>query len=134
MVRGDNMEKRNTKQKSLVRKIVRDLNTHACAEEIYHRVIKVNPRISLATVYRILHEMVDTQELREVANGSGATVFDPTTHPHYHIQCIKCNQLFDVDIPYHENLDNELRDKTSFSILSHDLTFKGICTRCTPKN
>ncbi len=123
------MEKRNTKQKILVKQIVMDLNMHVNAETIYQHVHQIYPKISLATVYRILNEMVEQQELIAISSSNGPTIFDPTTHPHYHGICNVCNQLFDVEVPYQKQLD-AMGKKALGQSVTHELIFKGVCSYC----
>jgi Fe2+ or Zn2+ uptake regulation protein len=56
--------KRTTRQLEQVFKALQGDHTHPFAHEIYQRVHKKLPRISLATVYRNLHSLVDEGKIR----------------------------------------------------------------------
>lgn len=127
------MDKRNTIQKELVRKAVVELHHHVSAEEVYDYIKKDYPGISKGTVYRNLTLLVEENKLRKVALPDGPDRFDFTLKPHYHIQCIKCNEIFDVDMEEITNLEEKIHDKQGFDFLSHDILFKGVCPKCLKK-
>ena len=52
------MVRRNTIQCSLVFEAVNTLKCHATADEIYDAIVKQNPTISRATVYRNLNRLL----------------------------------------------------------------------------
>ncbi|PYO07392.1 MAG: hypothetical protein DMD75_20975 [Candidatus Rokuibacteriota bacterium] len=56
--------KRTTRQLAQVLKALQGDHTHPFAHEVYQRVHKKLPRISLATVYRNLHSLVDEGKIR----------------------------------------------------------------------
>ncbi len=58
------LRKRTTRQLEQVFKALEGDHTHPFAHEIYRRVHKRLPRISLATVYRNLHSLVEEGKIR----------------------------------------------------------------------
>ena len=92
--------KRNTIQSSLVLETVRKLQCHATADEVYSEIIKTYPTISRGTVYRNLQRLCETGEIRKREIPDGADRFDHLCDDHYHIRCVKCGRVFDVDMEY----------------------------------
>lgn len=122
--------KRNTIQSSLVLETVRKLQCHATADEVYSEIIKTYPTISRGTVYRNLQRLCETGEIRKREIPDGADRFDHLCDDHYHIRCVKCGRVFDVDMGYIPNLEQSVRDAHGFSFTGHDIVFKGICPEC----
>lgn len=122
--------KRNTIQSSLVLETVRKLQCHATADEVYSEIIKTYPTISRGTVYRNLQRLCETGEIRKREIPDGADRFDHLCDDHYHIRCVKCGRVFDVDMEYIPNLEQSVRDAHGFSFTGHDIVFKGICPEC----
>lgn len=122
--------KRNTIQSSLVLETVRKLQCHATADEVYSEIIKTYPTISRGTVYRNLQRLCETGEIRKREIPDGADRFDHLCDDHYHIRCVKCGRVFDVDMGYISNLEQSVRDAHGFSFTGHDIVFKGICPEC----
>jgi len=91
---------RSTIQRSLVLEAVRELQCHATTDEIYDAIKKKHPNISRGTVYRNLNLLSDIGVIRKVEMPSGADRFDHINLEHYHARCLKCGQLFDVEMEF----------------------------------
>lgn len=124
------MNKRNTIQRSLVFDAVKELHCHAPANEIYEHVIKNHPNVSRGTIYRNLNLLSDMGEIRKVEIPNSADCYDHQCHDHYHLQCIKCGRVFDVDMDFILDLDLHINNTHGFEFVSHDIVFKGICPEC----
>src|SRR5262245_28123351 len=77
--------KRKTRQLEQVFAALQGDHTHPFAHEIYRRVHKKLPRISLATVYRNLHNLVEEGKIRTLLVDDQGTRFDPETREHDHL-------------------------------------------------
>lgn len=122
--------KRNTIQRALVLEAVNKLKCHATADEIYQEVAGGHPNISKGTVYRNLHQLAESGEIRKLEVPGGADRFDHRCSDHYHVRCLKCGRVFDVDMEYIGDLEKGIRDPHGFVFSGHDLMFKGICPDC----
>lgn len=127
------MIKRNTIQKTLVLEAVNQLKCHATAEEIYNLVKTKYPNISKVTVYRNLNQLAECGEIRKLEVPGGADRFDHRSCAHYHIRCLECGRVFDVDMAYISDLEERIRDTHGFTFSGHDLMFKGLCPDCRSK-
>lgn len=124
------MSKRNTIQRSLVLEAVKELRSHATSDEVYDTIVKKHPNISRGTVYRNLNWLSDNGEIRKVEMPSGADRFEPQCHEHYHARCVKCGQIFDVDMEFIADLEKNIKDTYGFTFTGHDIIFKGTCLKC----
>lgn len=124
------MLRRNTVQKNLVLNAVRTLGNHATAEEIYKQVYSEYSSVSKATVYRNLNLLSEEGQIRRIEVPGEPDHFDHNTSDHYHIVCVKCSRIFDVDMDVIPDLAGMVRDKKGFRILSGEVVFKGICPDC----
>lgn len=124
------MVKRHTIQNSLVLEAVNKLKCHATADEIYDEIRQGHPHISRGTVYRNLQRLCETGEIRKWEIPGGADRFDHLCHDHYHVRCVKCGRVFDVDMEYMAGLEKSIRDTHGFIFTAHDIVFKGICPDC----
>jgi Fur family peroxide stress response transcriptional regulator len=74
-----------------------DGNTfHPSATDIYNRVAKDYPAISLATIYNTLDALSKNGMLRELPITKDKMNYDPDTSEHDHAYCAKCGRIFDV--------------------------------------
>lgn len=124
------MMKRNTIQCSLVLEAVNKLQCHATADEIYGTIAKDYPTIGRGTVYRNLKRLSEEGEIRKIEVPGGPDCYDHQCHSHYHVRCVNCGRLFDVDMEYLPDLEKFIKDPHGFEFISHDIIFKGICPNC----
>ena len=124
------MERRNTIQKDLVLKTVQELKRHLTADEVYEFIKKEHPTIGRGTVYRNLTILVEEGAIRKVEVPDGSDRFDFTLKDHYHVKCVKCGDIFDVDMEQLPDLKAKIRDTHGMEFLGYDIFFKGICPAC----
>lgn len=127
------MEKRNTIQKELVLDAVRSLQNHAAADEVYAFIAKDHPSIGKATVYRNLNILAEDGEIRKVGIPDGSDRYDHMLKEHYHVKCINCNHVFDVDMDVVPDLKTYIHDTHGIQFLSYEILFKGVCSACQKK-
>lgn len=121
----DNM-KRNTKQKQLVLNALEEL-FHPTAQEIYNFVKKSYPKISIASIYRILAGFEEQNKLLHIQIPSNADCYDYNIHQHYHLSCKKCKKIYDLPIPYLSDLNKKTE---KYLIEDHTILFNGLCANC----
>ncbi len=119
---------RYSMQRELILAEVLQRKDHPDAEAIYQSVKKTCPAISLGTVYRNLNLLVKDGKIRRVV--MDREIFDSTLKPHYHMRCVKCGSVFDVDIPYLTEIEAQAHKGSGFVVLSHDVKFFGVCKHC----
>lgn len=126
--------KRNTIQRALVLEAVNSLKCHATADEIYDFIAAEHPSISKGTVYRNLNQLSEIGMIRRVEVPDSADRFDHRVQNHYHVRCLKCGRVFDVEMAYMENLEKSIQDAHGFAFSGHDIMFRGICPECGEKS
>lgn len=127
------MERRNTIQKELILNAVMEMHRHVTAEEVYNYVKNEHSTIGKGTVYRNLNILAGEGRIRKVEIPGGADCFDFMLKKHYHVKCIKCGRVFDVDMDEIKELESFIHDKQGFEFLDYDILFKGICRECQNK-
>jgi len=122
--------KRSTPQRRVILEEIRKADSHPSADELYERVRRRLPRISLGTVYRNLETLVACGEIRKVGLGGAYMRFDATPTPHYHIRCSICGRVDDIDIPPLCPPDSQVETCTGYRVEGHELEFHGVCAGC----
>lgn len=120
---------RRTIQKTLIITALKKLH-HPTADEVYRSVEEKHPNISKGTVYRNLKTMVEEGKIRKIRVGDGADNFDHIIYCHYHFVCRQCNEIFDVGLPYMEELNIRLTSVEGFLAEEHEIVFTGLCPKC----
>ncbi|RJR22349.1 MAG: transcriptional repressor [Desulfobacteraceae bacterium] len=126
-----------TRQRELILREVKDAGAHPTADEIYERVRKKLPRISLGTVYRNLEMLASSGFISRLEPEHPQMRFDWKTSDHYHITCMQCGAIEDAEIEPSDNplehLENALGNLTKYGIFGHKLEFVGLCRKCRIK-
>ena len=124
------MERRNTIQKELILEAVRGLKRHLTADEVYEYITKEHPTIGKGTVYRNLNILAEEGAIRKVEVPDGPDCFDFTLKNHYHVKCLKCGKVYDVDMDVLPDLLDKIHDPHGMQFVDYDIFFKGICASC----
>lgn len=124
------MERRNTIQKALILRAVCELKRHLTADEVHEFVKRDHPSIGKGTVYRNLAILTEEGAIRKVEVPDGSDRFDFTLKNHYHVRCVKCGEVFDVDMDEIPDLQKKIHDTHGMEFLTYDIFFKGICPEC----
>ena len=122
--------RRNTIQKDLVRNAVYEMKRHVTANEVYEFIKESYHTIGKGTVYRNLDILVEEGALRKVEVSEGPNRFDFTLKNHYHVRCVKCGEVSDVDMDEIPDLMKKIHDTHGIEFLGYDISFKGICQKC----
>ena len=125
--------RRNTIQKDLVRNAVYEMKRLVTANEVYEFIKEAYPTIGKGTVYRNLDILIEEGALRKIEVPDGPNRFDFTLTNHYHVRCIKCGSVSDVDMDEIPNLLEKIHNTQGIKFVDYDILFKGICLKCREK-
>ncbi|MFQ6001822.1 MAG: Fur family transcriptional regulator [Anaerolineae bacterium] len=123
---------RPTKQRLAVLKVLQGTKSHPDANWIYEKVRKEIPHVSLGTIYRTLSILKEAGLLLELNYGSSQNRYDGNTESHYHIVCINCRRIDDLELPLANELERQVKGVTDFTVTGHRLEFYGLCPDCRP--
>lgn len=126
------MQRRNTKQRTLILDIVRAHGDHPTAEDIYRDVHEQNPKVSRGTVYRNLNLLEETGDIISI-EVPGGNRFDRRCDPHAHVICCSCGAVCDAMVEHDHTLDSTVERQTGYIITRHETLFYGICPSCQEK-
>ena len=100
---------------------VNEMHRHVTADQIYTFVKEKYPSIGRGTVYRNLGILVKEDKVRKVEVPDGSDRFDFPLENHYHVECVKCGEIFDVDMDVISELEKRIRDTHGMKYISHDI-------------
>ncbi|MCX7779038.1 MAG: transcriptional repressor [Patescibacteria group bacterium] len=120
-----NKKEKLTSQKKLILDYLRSVKTHPSAKEIFKTIRKKLPRISLSTVYRILNNLKEKNQIFEIPIETSR--FDGDLSPHAHFICQKCRKIFDI----FEKLPSLRIKKIKIGFVkNYQIYFYGLCQKC----
>jgi Fur family peroxide stress response transcriptional regulator len=108
--------------------VLRACERHPTAAEVYEEVRRVRPRMGLATVYRILHQLTEQGLIKELGRNDERCRYDARTSRHDHAICTECGAL--LDIPVAIVLADEVLQAAGMSLGVYEVRIYGRCTAC----
>ncbi len=126
------MQLRMTNQREMILRELKKSKKHLTADQLYERVKKFMPRISLATVYRNLEILSDAAMIRKLEISGRQKRFDSELEDHDHIYCVQCHRIENLDIGGKE-VDLGTIDTKGYEITGRRLEVTGLCPRCQKK-
>ncbi len=128
-----NPQMRLTTQRQIILEELGKVKTHPTANEVYDMVRKRLPRIGLGTVYRNLELMSESGIILKLEVGGTQKRFDATIDPHYHIRCLICGRVNDIEVPVMDEINRAAETASNYQVLGHHIEFSGICSECSAK-
>lgn len=121
-----------TVQRQQIIEALRHTGSRVSARDVHAVLGKINPTISMDTIYRNLRLLTEIGVVHQISLQSG-TVYElaDDKHHHHHLVCIGCEKV--VCIPYcPEPLGyTEQANAEGFQVLGHSFEVYGRCAACS---
>lgn len=122
-----------THQRLEIFKVLAHRADHPSVEEVFEKVKRTVPTISLDTVYRTLTTLEQYGVLARVQLET-RTRFDTNVMTHHHFVCKECNRIDDFYWPVFDQLRLPNRLSTMGKADSRHVEIRGICQECQKKS
>lgn len=123
---------RMTHQREIILEELKKAETHPTADELYERIKKRLPRISLATVYRNLEILSEADIIKKMEISGRQKRFDWDTREHNHVVCIACNRIDNIELESKLDVPSE-GDMKNYQVSGCRVEFYGLCPECQKK-
>ena len=125
-------ELRMTRQRQTILEELRKTLSHPAADEIYESVRRRLPHVSLGTIYRNLEILCERGLARKLEYGGAfQRRYDGRLENHYHVRCVGCGDIEDIETEAHPEIEEGVGKKTAYKIVGHRLEFIGFCPACS---
>ncbi|SNT07762.1 Fur family transcriptional regulator, ferric uptake regulator [Micrococcales bacterium KH10] len=126
---------RNTRQRTAVRTGLEQEPGFISAQDLHAQLRGRGDAVGLATVYRVLADMVRTGEADAIYTEEGMQLFraceDVDGH-HHHLICVDCGTAVEIDPPVEGWLE-QVSSTHGFTPIRHVLDVFGRCADCQAK-
>jgi Fur family peroxide stress response transcriptional regulator len=119
-----------THQRQVLYEIMQTMPGHPSPEEVYARVKKRIPAISLATVYKNIHLFVESGVLKEVSLHHGSLRVEMNSHLHHHMVCSHCKAIADIEEKDLGVISKRQSLPGGFQVERYAIDVIGICAAC----
>ena len=121
---------RLTRQRREVYEVLLETRDHPSAVQVFNRVQRKMPTISLATVYNCLETLTQVGLVQQVNLDRGPSRFCPSTQRHAHFFCTQCGHVHDVDLPDAGELSRIWRLPDDYVVSQYEFSLRGLCRQC----
>jgi Fur family ferric uptake transcriptional regulator len=122
-----------TNQREIILAELKKSASHPSADELYERVRRVIPRLSLATVYRNLEILSTLHLIAKLEVGGRQKRFDYDISDHDHIYCIVCHRVDNIELNREQVSTVAAEGRQGYTVTGYRLEFAGICPECQKK-
>ena len=116
-----------TDQRKVIAKVMSESNDHPNVDELYKRVTKLDPKISIATVYRTVKLFEESGILTKHDFKGGKARYEELSEQHHdHLIDIKTGEIIEFVDDDIEKLQKKVADKFGYNLVDHKLELYGV--------
>ena len=122
-----------TEQRKIIAKVISESKTeygesdHPDVDELYSRVSKIDPKISIATVYRTVKLFEEAGILTKHDFKGGKARYEAMIESHHdHLIDIKSGEIIEFVDEEIENLQKKVAEKYGYTLVDHKLELYGV--------
>lgn len=105
---------------------------HISIEDLFDKIRKRFSNISLATLYKNIHAMIDVTLLKEVKIPNGKSKYEITKAQHSHMVCKECHKVEDIELEL-DGLVAKASQLSGYTFEENTFVLSGICPECRSK-
>ncbi|MFM2389607.1 MAG: hypothetical protein RLZZ437_1162 [Pseudomonadota bacterium] len=118
---------RMTDQRRVVARVIGDADDHPDVEELFGRAARIDPRISLATVYRTVKLFEEAGILERLEFGDGRARYEDAERDHHdHLIDVNTGQVIEFVDPDIEALQERIAARLGYRLIGHRLELLGV--------
>jgi|TARA_B100001964_G_scaffold133100_1_gene147001 Fur family ferric uptake transcriptional regulator len=116
-----------TGQRRVIARVLSDAADHPDVEELYRRSVKVDSKISIATVYRTVRLFEEAGLLDRLDFGDGRARYEPSSDDHHdHLIDVKSGKVIEFQEEHVEELQRTVAKKLGYELVGHRMELYGI--------
>ena len=116
-----------TGQRKIIARVMSEAEDHPDVDELYKRVTKVDPKISIATVYRTVKLFEEAGILAKHEFKGGKARYEEISESHHdHLIDVKTGEIIEFVDDEIEKLQKKVAEKYGYELVDHKLELYGI--------
>ena len=116
-----------TDQRRIIAQVMSESSDHPDVDELYNRVSKIDPKISIATVYRTVKLFEETGILTKHEFKGGKARYEQLNESHHdHLIDVKTGEIIEFVDEEIEKLQKKVAEKYGYTLVDHKLELYGV--------
>ncbi len=116
-----------TDQRRIIAKVMSESQDHPDVDELYNRVSEIDPKISIATVYRTVKLFEESGIVAKHDFKGGKARYEQLSESHHdHLIDIKTGEIIEFVDNEIEKLQKKVAEKYGYELVDHKLELYGI--------
>ena len=116
-----------TGQRRVIAQVLSDTLDHPNVDEVYHRASQIDPKISIATVYRTVRLFDEANILEKHDFGDGSARYEEATEDHHdHLINVRNGKVVEFQNEEIEALQKNIAEKHGLKLVGHRLELYGV--------
>lgn len=117
---------RITEQRRVIARVLSEVTDHPDVDSLHRRVAEIDPRISIATVYRTVKLFEEAGILERHEFQGGRSRYETITDGHHdHLIDIDTGDVIEFHDPELEELQRRIADKLGYRLVDHRMELYG---------
>jgi Fur family transcriptional regulator, ferric uptake regulator len=118
---------RITDQRRVIARVISDADDHPDVEELYRRSSAIDPKISIATVYRTVRLFEEAGILDRHDFGDGRSRYEAAPEAHHdHLIDVETGKVVEFVDPELEALQKVIAEKLGYRLVDHRMELYGV--------
>ncbi len=118
---------RMTEQRRIIAQVLEAATDHPDVEELYRRASAVDPKISIATVYRTVKLFDDAGVVTRHDFGAGRARYETVSEEHHdHLIDLRTGKVIEFRDDEIEKLQQAIAERLGFRLVDHRLELYGV--------
>ena len=116
-----------TEQRKIIAKVMSESHDHPDVDELYNRVSKIDPKISIATVYRTVKLFEEAGIVAKHDFKGGKARYEELSESHHdHLIDVKTGEIIEFVDEEIEKLQKKVAEKYGYELVDHKLELYGV--------
>lgn len=116
-----------TDQRRVISRVLSESTDHPDVEEVHRRAVAIDPRISIATVYRTMRLFEDARVIDRLDFGDGRARYEEKREEHHdHLINLQTGEVVEFTSEELEQLKAAIARKLGYELVGHRLELYGV--------
>jgi Fur family ferric uptake transcriptional regulator len=118
---------RITEQRRVIARVLSEAEDHPDVEALHRRASRIDPKISIATVYRTVRLFEEAGILDRHDFGDGRARYEPAPEAHHdHLIDVETGNVVEFVDPELEALQKQIAEKLGYRLVDHRMELYGV--------